>query len=92
MSTNEALIIDVRTPQEFAGGHVEGSINLPLDRFAQEIASVAPDKSATLILCCATGGRSGMACQFMQQMGYLKVTNGGGAANVSAALGKAFVR
>ena len=64
------LIIDVRSPGEFATGHVRGSLNIPLDRFADDIAKTVPDKSAPVILCCASGGRSGMACSFMQQMGY----------------------
>ena len=64
------LIIDVRSPGEFATGHVRGSVNIPLDRFAQAIAEAVPDKSAPVILCCASGGRSGMACDYMQQMGY----------------------
>ncbi len=81
------LIIDVRSPSEFALGHVRGSINLPLDRFAQDIEQVVPDKLATVILCCASGGRSGMACNFMQQMGYQQVSNGGSAGAVSVQCG-----
>jgi phage shock protein E len=81
------LIIDVRSPGEFATGHVRGSVNIPLDRFADEIAKAVPDKSASVILCCASGGRSGMACNFMQQLGYKQVSNGGSAGAVSIQCG-----
>jgi phage shock protein E len=81
------LIIDVRSPSEFATGHVRGSVNIPLDRFAQAIAEAVPDKSAPVILCCASGGRSGMACDYMQQMGYQQVSNGGSAGAVSMQCG-----
>ena len=79
-------IIDVRSPGEFASGHVQGAINLPLDRFAQEIERVAPDHNAAIVLCCASGGRSGMACAHMQQLGYRQVSNGGSAAAVASQL------
>lgn len=81
------LIIDVRSPGEFATGHVRGSVNVPLDRLADDIAKAVPDKSAPVILCCASGGRSGMACSFMQQMGYQQVSNGGSAEAVSMQCG-----
>ena len=86
-SSSTPLIIDVRSPGEFATGHVRGSVNVPLDRLADDIAKAVPDKSAPVILCCASGGRSGMACSFMQQMGYQQVSNGGSAGTVSMQCG-----
>lgn len=85
--THAPLIIDVRSPGEFATGHVRGSLNVPLDRLAQDIASHVPDKATPVILCCASGGRSGMACSYMQQMGYQHVSNGGSAGAVSMQCG-----
>ena len=84
----DLLLIDVRSPGEFAAGHVRGAINLPLDRFAQDIARVAPDKQAAIMLCCASGARSGMACGFLQQQGYTQVVNGGGAGAVAMQLNR----
>ncbi len=81
------LVIDVRSPSEFATGHVRGSVNVPLDRFADDIAKAVPSKSTPVILCCASGGRSGMACSFMQRMGYQQVSNGGSAGAVSMQCG-----
>jgi phage shock protein E len=85
--TKQPLIIDVRSPGEFATGHVRGSVNIPLDRLAEEILSRVPDKDTPLILCCASGGRSGMACNFMQQQGYRQVSNGGSAGAVAMQFG-----
>ena len=81
------VIIDVRSPGEFASGHVRGSINIPLDSFADSIARQVPDKTSAVILCCASGGRSGMACSFMQQQGYQHVSNGGSAGAVAMQFG-----
>jgi phage shock protein E len=71
------IIIDVRSTSEFASGHVRGSINVPLDRFSEEIEKLVSDKNTPLLLCCLSGGRSGMACNFLQQRGYQQVRNGG---------------
>jgi phage shock protein E len=71
------LVIDVRTQGEFAGGHVQGSVNLPLDRLANDITRLVPDRATPVLLCCRSGARSGMACQMMQQLGYTQVRNGG---------------
>ncbi len=69
-----AQIIDVRTPGEFAGGHAPGSLNIPLDQLEARICDL--DKSRPVILCCATGSRSGMAARFLQSLGYA-ATNAG---------------
>ncbi|HJV89601.1 MAG TPA: rhodanese-like domain-containing protein [Holophagaceae bacterium] len=67
-------IIDVRTPGEFAGGHAPGSLNIPLDQLEARLGDL--DKGRPVILCCATGGRSGMATRFLQSLGYV-ATNAG---------------
>jgi len=73
----DALFLDVRTPGEYASGHVEGALNLPLDRFMQNYASVVPDKSKQIVLYCHSGARSGQAVQFLKQQNYQNVVNGG---------------
>lgn len=75
-SSGEPTVIDVRSPGEYAMGHVQGAVNLPLDRFAQEIEGLVPDRSAVLVLYCASGARSGMACNVLQQLGYQNIVNG----------------
>jgi phage shock protein E len=72
----DALIIDVRSPGEFSSGHVDGALNLPLDRFVDGYAAMAPDKSRQIVLYCQSGARSGQAVQFLLQQGYSKVVNG----------------
>lgn len=79
----DVLIIDVRTPGEYASGHVDGAMNLPLDRFAQHYEQAVPDKSRQIVLYCQSGARSGQAAQFLKQQQYEKVTNGGSAGAVA---------
>ncbi|MEY4754226.1 MAG: hypothetical protein RJA44_1901 [Pseudomonadota bacterium] len=81
------LVLDVRSRGEYAGGHIDGSINLPLDELAQRIGSIAPDPHAPLLLCCQSGMRSGMACQLLAQQGYTQVRNGGGVGLLAMQLG-----
>ena len=57
------LVIDVRSPAEFASGHLEGATNLPLDRLAGLCAQALPDRQADIVVYCAAGGRSAMACR-----------------------------
>jgi len=70
-------IVDVRTPGEFAGGHVEGSVNIPLDRVPHTVDDFK-SMSKPIVLCCASGGRSGQATLFLKQQGIDEVYNGGG--------------
>lgn len=69
------VIIDVRTPAEFMGGHVAGSINIPLGEIVARLDEVKQIKQP-IILCCASGNRSGQAAMYLQQNG-VDCTNGG---------------
>lgn len=73
---NGALIIDVRTKGEYAGGHVKGSINVPLDQLSHYLNKIK-NKEQTIITCCASGMRSGSAKSFLKGQGFLNVHNGG---------------
>lgn len=84
----DALIVDVRSPMEFASGHVKGAINLPLDQFAQRFQEVMPQPSQQVILYCRSGARSGQASQFLQQNGYTQVINGINADEVARHIAK----
>ena len=86
MSTVTA-IIDVRTPDEFASGHVEGAVNINWEgaTFADEVASL--DKSGTYLLYCRSGNRAGQAKAAMEQMGFTDVTNLGGYQDAANATG-----
>ena len=82
------MLIDVRSPLEYASGHVDGAINLPLDQFVQGYQGVAPDKSRQVVLYCQSGARSGQAVQFLAQQGYSRAVNGISAGTVSLRTGR----
>lgn len=70
--TKGAILLDVRTPQEFAAGHLDGAINVPVDRVADRIASVAkPDQP--IVVYCRSGARSGAATRALRARGYGQV-------------------
>lgn len=68
-----AIILDVRTPQEYERNRIGGSINLPIDELPEKIAGVLPDKSALVYVYCLSGSRSAQAVSCMKDMGYLHV-------------------
>lgn len=68
-------IVDVRSHEEFMGGHVAGSINIPLQTIPERIEELKGLHSS-LVLCCASGNRSGQAQYFLSQHG-LDCHNGG---------------
>lgn len=68
IQNQEGTIVDVRTPAEFQGGHVVGSINIPVSELTQRIEELKSLKSP-LVLCCASGGRSAMASNLLKQQG-----------------------
>lgn len=72
-----ATIIDVREPNECAMGMVEGSVNIPLGQVPNKIEEFKAMKKP-LVLCCASGGRSGQAVQFLAANGVEDIYNGGG--------------
>jgi len=71
-----ALILDVRTPGEFSSGHIQGSINIPVDKLAHSLPRLK-DKNKPVITCCASGMRSASAKSILQSKGYVNVYNGG---------------
>lgn len=71
----KGTIIDVRTPGEFAGGHAEGAINIPMQEVADRIEEIEK-MDAPRIFCCASGNRSGQVTQFLQQNN-IECENGG---------------
>jgi len=73
---NGAIIIDVRTPGEFAGGHVKGSVNIPLDKIQANIAKIKAYKKP-IVVCCASGMRSSNAKRVLTKNGLEEVYDGG---------------
>ena len=70
-----AIILDVRTKGEYQGGHVNGSINIPLDALKNNLGKLS--KTKPIITCCASGMRSGSAKMILKSSGFDKVHNGG---------------
>ena len=72
-----AVLLDVRTPEEYREGHIPGSVNVPLQSI-DKVASALADKTKTVFVYCRSGARSSQAVAFMKQMGYTEVHNIGG--------------
>ena len=77
LMAEKAIIVDVRSAGEYAGGHVKGSINIPLDKIST-LTNKVKDKNHPIITCCASGMRSASAKSLLQSKGYTNVYNGGG--------------
>lgn len=69
----EAVILDVRTPEEFAEGHLEGAVNI--DFYAGNFADVLTelDKDTDYVVYCRTGNRSGQTTSMMEDLGFTSV-------------------
>ncbi len=91
--TTIAEVIDVRTPDEFASGHLDGALNIDIQgsAFASEIGAL--DKSANYVIYCRSGNRAGQAVTYMQDNGFTGVlTNAGSVDEASSATGIAVVQ
>ena len=81
---NGAKIVDVRTRDEFMGGNVMGSINIPLNEVPERVSEFEA-MEGPIILCCLSGGRSGQATGFLQAQG-VECYNGGSWMDVNSAV------
>jgi rhodanese-related sulfurtransferase len=70
-----AIVVDVRSQAEFAGGSRPGSLNIPLESLNSRSKDL--DKNKTILLCCASGTRSGMAVGILKKNGFKSVINAG---------------
>jgi phage shock protein E len=77
-----AVIIDVRTPDEFKSGHIKGSINVPLQNLSKEMTKIKK-LNKPVIVCCLSGSRSSIATKVLAQSG-MEVYNGGGWAGLQS--------
>lgn len=75
MNNYKKTIIDVRSPEEFKNGNVAGSINIPLNEIQQRIEEIKK-LPYPIILCCASGNRSGQAVAYLNMIG-IECENGG---------------
>lgn len=76
-STPGAVLLDVRTPQEYQEGHIPGSVNIPLQTLSRA-ANIISAKDTPIFVHCLSGSRSRQAAAQLNRMGYLNVENIGG--------------
>ena len=75
--TADAVLLDVRTRQEYAAGHIPGSINLPMEQL-EAADDVIPDLHTPIFVYCLSGARSARALAILKEMGYHEISNIGG--------------
>jgi rhodanese-related sulfurtransferase len=80
-----AAVIDVRTPEEFATGHLRGAANIDVTAadFHERVGRLDPD--ATYVVYCRSGSRAGAAAEMMTELGFTDVVNAGGYDDLAAA-------
>ena len=67
------FVLDVRTPEEYAAGHVPGAVNVPYDQVASHLAKIPKDKE--VVLYCRSGRRTGLAAEVLEANGYTKLVH-----------------
>lgn len=82
LKTGKSTVIDVRSHDEFSCGHVVGSINIPVNEIQSRIEEIKKMQQP-IVLCCASGGRSGLATQILNSYGISSAYNGGPWTNVN---------
>ncbi len=81
---DNAFLVDVRTPSEFASGSVKGAVNIPLNRISGQLSKFKGKKN--IVVFCRSGNRSGQAKQILERSGFTNVVNGGTWQNVNSAI------
>lgn len=74
----EAVIIDVRSDEEYNAGHIEGALHIVHTDIGSEIEKFVTDRDTPINVYCASGRRAGIAKETLDKMGYTNVTNKGG--------------
>lgn len=76
-----AFLLDVRTPGEFGGGHIDGATNIPVQELEAKLASLPAKKDQDIVVYCRSGARSATARQMLLKAGFTKVHDLGGMSN-----------
>ena len=85
---HEALIVDVRTPEEFADGHYPGALNIPHETILDGLNQLGVTADTSVILYCRSGNRSGQAEQALHEKGFTEARNAGGLEALLSATGE----
>ena len=75
-----AFLVDVRTPQEFSGQKIKGSVNIPLDKISSQIAKFKNKNN--IVVFCRSGNRSSQAKSILERNGITNIINGGSIGNI----------
>ena len=78
LENSNAIILDVRTPEEFASGHIKNAINIPNESIGIDIMDKLSDKNATILIYCRSGNRSKQAASKLEKLGYSNIYEFGG--------------
>ena len=78
MASQEVVVVDVRTREEYDGGHIENAVLVPNESIGSEMPEALPDKEATLLIYCRSGRRSKQAAEKLLKLGYQNVYDFGG--------------
>lgn len=78
MDAREVVLVDVRTPGEYAQGYIEGAVLLPLSQIRTDAEKILPDKEAEIFVYCLSGSRSRTAVSRLSKAGYSNATDIGG--------------
>jgi phage shock protein E len=84
--TSDAIVVDVRSAQEFNSGHIDGALNIPHTDIEAKASSL--DKGKQIIVYCRSGGRASTAQRVLLDKGFANVLNIGGYDNARILLGK----
>lgn len=76
--TDSVLYVDVRTPEEYAGGHIKGAVLIPHDQMATRWQELEAYKDRKVVLYCRSGRRSSLAEEVLRQKGFTNLVNAGG--------------
>ncbi|AXQ16217.1 hypothetical protein AYI72_00255 [Shewanella algae] len=82
-----AMLVDVRTPEEYAEGHLPEAVNIPFEQIAEVFAKQGIAKDTPVVVYCRSGRRSGIAKESLEKAGYQEVYNGGGYDSLKASAG-----
>ncbi len=82
-----AMLVDVRTPEEYAEGHLPEAVNIPFEQIAEAFAKQGIAKDTPVVVYCRSGRRSGIAKESLEKAGYQEVYNGGGYDSLKASAG-----
>ena len=72
------IVLDVRTPEEYAEAHIPGAINVPNETIGDDAIAELPDKAQLIMVYCRSGNRSKQAAQKLADQGYTNVVEFGG--------------